>query len=123
MARNEAGLTKALQGIKELQTELWENVLVPGSAHEYNLSLQKAGRLADFLEFAQVMLTDALCRKESCGGHFREESRTEEGEALRIDDEYCYSAAWEYKGVGKEPQLHKEPLLFENVALTQRSYK
>jgi len=123
MARNEAGLTKALNRIKELQTEFRENVRVPGSADEYNLSLQKAGRLADFLEFAQVMVTDALERKESCGGHFREESQTGEGEALRIDDEYCHAAAWEYKGSGKPPELHKEPLVFENVALTQRSYK
>ena len=77
----------------------------------------------EFLEFAEVMVTDALDRKESCGGHFREESKTEEGEALRIDDEYCHAAAWEYKGSGKPPEFHKEPLIFENVALTQRSYK
>lgn len=123
MARNEAGLTQALQRIRELQVEFDENVLVPGSSHDYNLSLQKAGRLADFLEFAEVMVNDALCRKESCGGHFREESQTDEGEALRIDDEYCHVAAWEYQGAGQTPTFHKEPLVFENVALTQRSYK
>ncbi len=123
MARNEAGLTQALQGIKALQAEFDQNLLVPGSADDYNLSLQKAGRLADFLDFAEVMAVDALRRKESCGGHFREESQTDEGEALRIDDEYCHVSAWEYKGPDQPPELHKEPLIFENVALTQRSYK
>ncbi len=96
---------------------------VPGTGQHFNQALEHAGRVADFLEFAEVMVTDALDRSESCGGHFREESQTEEGEALRNDDDYCYAAAWEYQGDGEAETLHKEPLDFEYVKLTQRSYK
>ncbi|MDD2316986.1 MAG: fumarate reductase/succinate dehydrogenase flavoprotein subunit [Desulfobacterales bacterium] len=123
MARNEAGLTKAKDQIRALRDEFWQNCTVPGSDKDFNLAVEKAGRLADFLEFAEVMVMDALNRNESCGCHLREESQTEEGEALRKDDEYCYVAAWEYAGYGKDPVLNKEPLVFENVKLTQRSYK
>ena len=123
MARNEAGLKKAKEQIRALRDEFWQNCTVPGSDKDFNLAVEKAGRLADYLEFAEVMVMDALNRNESCGCHLREESQTEEGEALRKDDEYCYVAAWEYAGYGKDPNLHKEPLVFENVKLTQRSYK
>jgi succinate dehydrogenase / fumarate reductase flavoprotein subunit len=123
MARNREGLTKAIKLIQALREEFWENVIVPGSDTDYNLSLQKAGRLADCLEFADLLATDALSREESCGGHFREEYKTEEGEAKRDDENFCYVAAWEYSGYGKAPILNKEPLTFENVQLSQRSYK
>jgi succinate dehydrogenase / fumarate reductase flavoprotein subunit len=123
MARNEAGLKKAIGLIRDLRADFWENILVPGTGSDFNHSLQKAGRLADFLEFAELMAMDALQRNESCGGHFREEYQTDENEALRVDDEFCHVSAWEYAGNGKEPQLHTEPLVFENVHLTQRSYK
>jgi succinate dehydrogenase / fumarate reductase flavoprotein subunit len=123
MARNEDGLKHALQRIPELREEFWQNVNVTGSPGTFNQCLERAGRVADFMEFAELMCTDALERRESCGGHFREESQTEEGEAKRDDDNYCYVAAWEHTGLGKQPNLHKEPLEFENVALTQRSYK
>ncbi|MDQ3812092.1 MAG: fumarate reductase/succinate dehydrogenase flavoprotein subunit, partial [Chloroflexota bacterium] len=103
--------------------EFWENVNVPGSGNEFNQSLEYAGRVADFLEFAELMCLDALHRNESCGGHLREESQTPDGEALRDDEHYAYVAAWEYAGDGKPPVLHKEPLEFEYVALAQRSYK
>ncbi len=109
--------------IPALREEFWQNVLVPGENEELNQSLEKAGRVADFLEFAELMCTDALERNESCGAHFREEYQTPEGEPLRDDLNYCYASAWEYTGVGKPPILHKEPLTFENVHLTQRSYK
>ena len=123
MSRNEKGLTYALGKIKEIREEFWKNVQVLGSYEELNQSLEKAGRVADFLEFGELMLQDALNRKESCGGHFREESQTEEGEALRQDDAFCYVAAWQHTGVGSQPILHQEPLVFEEVQLTQRSYK
>lgn len=123
MARNEEGLKKALKLVQELREEFWQNVLVPGSDRDYNLSLQKAGRVADYLEFAELMITDSLAREESCGGHFREEYKTEEGEAKRDDENFCHVAAWEYNGYGKTPIFHKEPLTFENVELSQRSYK
>jgi len=123
MARNEPGLKKAAKMIKDLREEFWQNVLVPGSDGDYNLSLQKAGRVADYLEFAELMVSDALAREESCGGHFREEYKTEEGEAKRDDENFCHVAAWEYKGYGESPVLHKESLTFENVELSQRSYK
>jgi len=123
MSRNEAGLKEALEKIPAIREEFWENVNVPGSGEELNQSLEKAGRVADFLEFAELMCIDALHRTESCGGHFREESQTPEGEAKRDDENFCYVAAWEYAGDGKAPVLHKEPLVFENVALSQRSYK
>ncbi len=123
MSRNEAGLKKAIQLIKDLRAEFWENVLVPGTDKEYNKSLEKAGRQADSLEFAELMILDALERTESCGGHFREESQTEEGEAKRDDENFSHVSVWEYEGYGKQPKFHKEPLVFENVALSQRSYK
>jgi succinate dehydrogenase / fumarate reductase flavoprotein subunit len=123
MARNEKGLTSAIQKIKNLRGEFWDNVNVIGSAEGLNNVLERAGRVADFLEFGELMCKDALDRKESCGGHFREESQTEENEAKRDDENYCYAAAWEFQGLDKEPTLHKEELVFENVKLTQRSYK
>jgi succinate dehydrogenase / fumarate reductase, flavoprotein subunit len=123
MARNAPGLKDILQKIPELREEFWHNVLVPGDQEELNQSLEKAGRVADFLEFAELMCADALERNESCGAHFREEYQTPEGEPLRDDLNHCHVAAWEYTGVGKTPILHKEPLTFENVHLTQRSYK
>jgi succinate dehydrogenase / fumarate reductase flavoprotein subunit len=123
MARNATGLKDALRRIPELRDEFWQNVIVPGDQEELNQSLEKAGRVADFLEFAELMCIDALERNESCGAHFREEHQTPEGEPLRDDLNYCHVAAWEFAGVGKTPILHKEPLSFENVHLTQRSYK
>ncbi len=123
MARNAEGLQHALNRIPEIRAEFWENVRVLGHGEELNQSLEKAGRVADFMEFAELMVKDALDRKESCGGHFREESQTPEGEALRDDENFTYVAAWQYNGEGKDPVLHKEPLAFEYVPPTQRSYK
>ena len=123
MGRNEAGLLEAKEKIPKIREEYWQNVKVPGENGEFNQELEKAGRVADFLEFGELMVSDALDRKESCGGHFREESQTEEGEALRNDDDFAYAAAWEFQGVDKPSTLHKEPLTFEHVHLTQRSYK
>ncbi len=123
MARNETGLKKALEEIPALREEFWQNARVLGSNDEMNLLVEKAGRLADFLEFAEMFATDALNREESCGAHFREEYQTEEGEALRNDKKFAYVAAWEYKGVGHKPELHKEDLQFESVELATRSYK
>ena len=123
MARNEKGLQTALQRIPELREQFWKDVKVPGEGADLNQELEKAGRVADFLEFAELMVYDALQRDESCGAHFREEHQTPEGEALRNDDDYSYVSAWEFKGVGENPSLHKEPLAFEYVHLTQRSYK
>ena len=123
MARNEAGLKKALQMIPALREEFWQDVRVVGESNEMNNPLEKAGRVADFLEFAELFAVDALYRKESCGAHFREEYQTKDGEAVRNDKEFAYVAAWEYKGVGIEPELHKEPLAFESVELATRSYK
>jgi succinate dehydrogenase / fumarate reductase flavoprotein subunit len=123
MARNATGLKRALARIPELREEFWRNVNVPGSDTELNQALEKAGRVADFLEFAELMCTDALHREESCGGHFREEFQTADGEAQRDDARFAYAAAWEFRGVGNAPVLCKEPLTFEHVALTQRSYK
>jgi succinate dehydrogenase / fumarate reductase flavoprotein subunit len=123
MARNAAGLEQALQRIPELREEFWNDVNVPGSGANLNQSLEHAGRVADFMEFAELMCIDALERDESCGGHFREEHQTEEGEARRDDERFAYSAVWEFKGVGQRPALHQEPLTFESVKLAQRSYK
>ena len=123
MARNDASLNHALKRIPEIRDEFWNNVNVTGEAGELNQQLENAGRLADFLEFAEMMTKDALHREESCGGHFRTEHQTEDGEAMRDDENFCYVGAWEFKGVGKEPELHKEPLKFENVKLAVRSYK
>jgi succinate dehydrogenase / fumarate reductase, flavoprotein subunit len=123
MSRNDAGLRKALDEIPRLRDEFWHSVSVPGSGDNLNQSLEHAGRVADYLEFAELLATDALHREESCGGHFREESQTPDGEALRDDANYTYVAAWEFTGIGKPPVLHKEPLVFEEVHPTQRSYK
>ncbi len=123
MARNNEGLEKARGMIQELRDEFWKNVLVPGQEKDVNQSLERAGRVADFLEFGELMIIDALNRQESCGGHFNEAYQTEENEAQRDDENYSYVAAWEAKGVGETPVLHKEDLEFENVKLTQRSYK
>jgi succinate dehydrogenase / fumarate reductase flavoprotein subunit len=123
MSRNEQGLQKALREIPALREEYHNDVRVPGENESFNQSLEKAGRVEDFFELAELMALDALDRRESCGGHFREESQTPEGEALRNDDDYAYVAAWEFTGVGETPDLIKEPLEFEYVALAQRSYK
>ncbi len=123
MSRSEAGLKKALERIPALRAEFWENVNVLGGNEELNQSLEKAGRVADFMELGELMCKDALDRNESCGGHFREESQTPEGEALRDDENYTYVAAWEFQGDVSKPKLHKEPLLFEYVPPSQRSYK
>jgi len=123
MARNEEGLKKAKVMIQELRKEFWSDVTVLGENEELNLSLEKAGRVADFLELGELMVDDALNRSESCGGHFREESATPEGEAKRDDDNFAYVAAWQYNGDNQPETLHKEALVFENVKLTQRSYK
>ncbi len=120
MARNEPGLRRALESIPKLRDDFWQNVSVPGTPDNLNQSLEYAGRVADYLEFAELLTLDALQRGESCGGHFREESQTPEGEALRDDERYMYVAAWEFKGVGKQPELHKEPLEFDEVHPTQR---
>lgn len=123
MSRSEKGLKEALEIIPKMREEFWNNVNVPGDQKYLNKNLEFAGRIADFLELGELMALDALERNESCGGHFREESQTPEGEALRNDEEYCYVSAWEFQGEGKKPVLHKEPLEFEYVKLTQRSYK
>jgi succinate dehydrogenase / fumarate reductase, flavoprotein subunit len=123
MARDAAGLKQALQEIPKLREEFWKNVKVLGTGEGLNQSLEKAGRVADFLEFAELMCLDALEREESCGGHFRTEYQTPDGEAQRNDEKFAYVAAWEYAGEGKAPILNKEPLAFENVHLSTRSYK
>ena len=123
MARTEESLTRALARIPKLRVEFWHDVSVPGSPDNLNQSLEYAGRVADYLEFAELLALDALERRESCGGHVREESQTAEGEALRDDEHYSYVAAWEFQGVGKRPTLHKEALVFDEVHPTQRSYK
>jgi succinate dehydrogenase flavoprotein subunit len=123
MAREAAGLRQNLDRIPELRREFWENVNVPGSAGELNQALERAGRVADFLEFAELMCRDALDREESCGGHFRVEHQTPDGEALRDDERFCHVSAWEYQGADRPPVLYKEPLAFENVHLSTRSYK
>jgi succinate dehydrogenase / fumarate reductase flavoprotein subunit len=121
MARNERGLTEAIDEIKALRKEFWENVKIPGEIFEMNPELDKAGRVADFIELGELICIDALNRKESCGGHFREESQTEEGEALRNDDDFSYVAAWEY--TRGDELMHKEELHFDVVHPSQRSYK
>jgi succinate dehydrogenase / fumarate reductase flavoprotein subunit len=123
MERTEEGLRKALDRIRELRAEFWSDVKVPGENEELNQALEKAGRIADFFELAELMCVDALHRTESCGGHFRAESQTPEGEALRDDENFAYVAAWEYTGTGEAPVLHKENLEYENVKMVQRSYK
>jgi succinate dehydrogenase / fumarate reductase flavoprotein subunit len=123
MARSEESLKRALKLIPELRAEFWENVKVPGSNVDLNQELEKAGRVADFLEFGELMARDALHRNESCGGHFRTEFQMPDGEARRDDEQFCYVAAWEFKGIDNEPELHKEQLTFKNVELAIRSYK
>jgi len=127
MARNEKHLKEAIQEIKEIRADFWENVKVPGKIDDFNQELEKAGRVADFLELGELFALDALNRKESCGGHYREESVVKEGEqkgeALRDDENYAYVAAWEYKGEPSEAVLHKEELEFKDIELKQRSYK
>jgi succinate dehydrogenase / fumarate reductase flavoprotein subunit len=122
MARTDASLKKALTAIPKLREEFWNNVSVPGSPDNMNQSLEYAGRVADYLEFAELLALDALHRKESCGGHFREESQTPDGEALRDDENFSYVAAWEWAGAGVAPVLHREDLTFQHVRPTQRSY-
>jgi succinate dehydrogenase / fumarate reductase flavoprotein subunit len=123
MARNKEGLSSAIEQIKALRDEFWENVSVLGDPDGINQSLEKAGRVADFLEFGELMVRDALHREESCGGHFREEHQTPEGEAKRDDENFQYVAAWEFTGVDQDPTLHKEQLTFDYVKPSQRSYK
>ncbi|MEE4265161.1 MAG: fumarate reductase/succinate dehydrogenase flavoprotein subunit [Desulfobacteraceae bacterium] len=123
LARNEAGLKEAIEKIRAVKDEFWQNVKVVGPADTYRLNLQKAGRLADFLELGELMAIDALDRRESCGCHLREESQSEEGEAVRDDENFCHVSAWAYKGDGADPELHQESLDFENDELSQRSYK
>jgi succinate dehydrogenase / fumarate reductase flavoprotein subunit len=123
MSRDEAGLKETLEKIPKLREEFWKNVNVPGSGDDLNKNLEMAGRLADFLELGELMARDALMREESCGGHFREEYQTEEGEALRDDKKFTFVSAWEYQGDDKEPVMHKEELEFERVTPSQRSYK
>ena len=122
MARSEKGLTEALAQIPALREEFWKTVSVTGANEEFNQTLERAGRVADFMEFAELLAKDALTREESCGGHFREEHQTPDGEAKRNDDKFCHVAAWEHKGEGKEPVRHEEPLKFENVHIAQRNY-
>ncbi|MEB3237351.1 MAG: fumarate reductase/succinate dehydrogenase flavoprotein subunit [Candidatus Sericytochromatia bacterium] len=123
MARDSAGLSEALDRIPELRDEFWTNVNVTGTGEGLNQQLEKAGRVADFLEFAELLCTDALVRDESCGGHFRTEHQTDDGEALRNDEDFCHVSAWEYSGDLSQPVLHKEALVFENIKLATRSYK
>ena len=123
MARNAAGLKEAIADIQQIRKEFWENVRVPGELNGLNKELEKAGRVADFLELGELFAMDALERTESCGGHFREESQTEEGEALRDDVNFAYTAAWEFKGDPKDAVMHKEDLEFKDIELKQRSYK
>jgi succinate dehydrogenase / fumarate reductase flavoprotein subunit len=122
MARNAQGLQEAITEIQALKKEFWSDVKIPGGINEFNPELDKAGRVADFIELVELMCKDALNRNESCGGHFREESQTEDGEAKRDDENFSYVAAWEYTG-DSAPTLHKEELTFEIVKPTQRSYK
>ncbi|HSZ25218.1 MAG TPA: hypothetical protein VK766_05860, partial [Cytophagaceae bacterium] len=122
MARNADGLKSAIGEIQQLKAEFWKDVRVTGAADEFNPELEKAGRVIDFIELGELMCIDALNRNESCGGHFREEYQTEEGEAKRDDENYAYVAAWEYKG-DSQFELNKEELKFENIKIAQRSYK
>jgi len=123
MGRTEAGLKEGVGKIRALREEFWKDARVLGEKESLNMSLERAGRVADYLEFAEVLCYDAIERKESCGGHFREEFQTGEGEAVRDDKNFCHAAVWEYKGIGEKPTRHVEPLVFENVELATRSYK
>ncbi|HXW01657.1 MAG TPA: fumarate reductase/succinate dehydrogenase flavoprotein subunit, partial [Anaerolineae bacterium] len=123
MGRTEASLKEVLRRIPEIRAEFWENVNVPGESADLNQNLEMAGRVVDFMELGELLCLDALHRNESCGGHFRDEYQTEEGEALRDDENFAYVAAWQYTGDDNPPLLNKEPLAFEYVKLSQRSYK
>jgi succinate dehydrogenase / fumarate reductase flavoprotein subunit len=123
MARNAEGLKEAITEIQQIRKEFWSDVRVTGTADEFNPELEKAGRVADFIELGELMCKDALDRNESCGGHFREEFQTEEGEAMRDDEKFAYVSNWEFKGLDAEPSLHKEELKYENIKIAQRSYK
>ena len=123
MSRNEEGLRKAIKMIAELREEYYRDLFVPGTQDEFNPELEKAARVADFLELGELFAVDALHRNESCGGHFREEYQTPEGEALRDDENFTFVSAWEWTDTTKEPTLHKEELIFDNVELKTRSYK
>jgi succinate dehydrogenase / fumarate reductase flavoprotein subunit len=122
MARTEEGLKKAKGLIQALKVDFWKNAMVVGENEEVNASLERAGRIADFIELGELMVDDALMRRESCGGHFRVESQTPDGEALRDDDNFAFVAAWEFKGENQPEELHKEQLVFESVHLSQRNY-
>jgi succinate dehydrogenase / fumarate reductase flavoprotein subunit len=123
MGRTKETLTKALEEIPKLREEFWNDVRIPGDDKEFNIEVEKANRVADFLEFAETMCLDALTREESCGGHFREEHQSADGEAQRDDENFAVASVWEYKGEGERPELSLEQLEFENVKLTTRSYK
>ena len=123
MARNKEGLEKAITEIRELRKEFWKEVKVPGSLKGVNVELEKATRVADFLELGELMAIDALDREESCGGHFREEYQTEEGEAMRNDEKFMYVSAWKFKGEDLDPELLKESLNYENIEVKTRNYK
>ena len=123
MARSKQSLEAAISRIQELRSEFWASVNVPGTDANLNVALERANRVADFMEFGELLARDALLREESCGGHFREEFQTPDGEAMRNDDEYSYAAAWEFAGADKKPILNKEPLNFDYVHPSQRSYK
>ena len=122
MGRNAKGLKEALSKIPEVRAEFWKNVSVVGVGEDFNQTLERAGRVADFLEFGELLAKDALTREESCGGHFREEHQTPDGEAKRDDEKFAHVAAWEYTGEGKTPERHTEPLKFDNVHIAQRNY-
>jgi len=123
MGRNKAGLESAIEKIKAVRKEFWSNVFVPGKSEDMNVELEKALRVADFIEIGDLMARDALMREESCGGHFREEYQTPEGEALRNDEEFSFASCWKFTGEGQEPVLIKEPLVYEFVHRQQRNYK
>jgi len=123
MSRNEEGLKKAKKEIQKLREEFWENVLIPGIDKDLNQSLERGGRVADFIDLGALMIEDALARKESCGCHFNDAYQTDDGEAKRNDKDFCHVSAWEYTGDDKAPKHHKESLEFDNVELSQRSYK
>jgi succinate dehydrogenase / fumarate reductase flavoprotein subunit len=123
MARNKSGLEKAIKDFSGLKAEFWSDARIPGGADEMNPELEKAGRVADFIEMGELLARDALQREESCGGHFREEYQTEEGEAKRNDDDFMFVAAWQYTGPNQEPILNKEPLVYESIKVQSRNYK
>ncbi|MEO6189742.1 MAG: fumarate reductase/succinate dehydrogenase flavoprotein subunit, partial [Saprospiraceae bacterium] len=123
MSRNEIGLKQARKMVQDLRKEFWSDVYVPGQANEFNPELEKAIRVADFIDLGELMIVDALNRNESCGGHFREEYQTEEGETLRDDDHYAFVAAWQWTDVNQEPTLIKEALNYQEVKIASRSYK